>query len=225
MITLISLGVAFGANYEENEIGDVLVGRQHFSYDKSVKVSGSKLAIKKLHVTEPDEYMLSRFKALIPTEEEIHGKYGFFKTLLGNMVTGEFIVDSVELRDMIFSPFEPFGIIGGEMEAYGIFEEVKKYHNMHCILIKGICDWGAGKNEAVEENEEEGEENNYNNKVKDYNFKNDFQTLAMFHACEVCKMFLNPKFFDELKIKGFRKFFWRSILGYIIKRLKGKTDF
>ncbi len=32
------------------------------------------------------------------------------------------------------------------MEAYGIFEEIKNYKNIHCILMKGICDWGAGKN-------------------------------------------------------------------------------
>lgn len=139
---IISLGVAYGANYEENEIGNVLVGRQHFSYDKSTKVSEGKLKIKKLHIEEPDDYMLSRFKSNVFTEEKHTGLFNnLFDVVLGNMVTGEFIVDSIEARDMIFSPFQPFGIIGGEMEAYGIFEEVNQ--KAHCILIKGICDWAV----------------------------------------------------------------------------------
>lgn len=39
------------------------------------------------------------------------------------MVTGEFAVDPVGARNMIFLPFQPFGIVGGEMKAYGICEE------------------------------------------------------------------------------------------------------
>lgn len=208
---VISLGVAFGANYKDNEIGDVLVGRQHFSYDKATKVSDGKLKIKKLHIEECDDYMLSRFKSNVGTEENNHGFFDNpFKVVLGNMVTGEFVVDSVDMRNMIFSPFQPFDIVGGEMEAYGIFEEIKKIVDMHCILMKGICDWGAGKNDEINI---EGinvtvDDNDFEDTM--INPKNSFQTLAMLNTCTVCEKFLiSKKVFDDLHIKGFKKWLWR----------------
>lgn len=207
---IISLGVAYGADYEENEIGDVLVGRQHFSYDKSTKVSEGKLKIKKLHIEEPDDYMLSRFKSNVFTEEKHIGLFkNLFAVVLGNMVTGEFVVDSIEAREMIFSPFQPFGIIGGEMEAYGIFEEVNP--KAHCILIKGICDWAAGKNDRLEAKKYTDLGNGYAEETL-YNPKNDFQTLAMLNACNICEKFLVSKeVFTDLRIKGLKKGFWRKM--------------
>lgn len=207
---IISLGVAYGADYEKNEIGDVLVGRQHFSYDKATKVSDGKLSIKKLHIEEPDDYMLSRFKSNVFTEEKHYGLFSnIFEVVLGNMVTGEFIVDSVGARNMIFSPFQPFGIVGGEMEAYGIFEEVN--NKAHCILMKGICDWAAGKNDKfkVPKNEDLG--NGYFEEEL-YNPKNAFQTLAMLNTCNVCEKFLVSKeIFSDLRVKGLKKSFWRKM--------------
>lgn len=217
---IISLGVAYGADYEENEIGDVLVGRQHFSYDKSTKVSEGKLKIKKLHIEEPDDYMLNRFKSNVFTEEEHKGLFdNTFKVVLGNMVTGEFVVDSIDARNMIFSPFQPFGIIGGEMEAYGIFEEVNC--KAHCILMKGICDWAAGKNEKlVKKYTDLG--NGYGEEEL-YNPKNDFQTLAMLNTCNVCEKFLVSKeVFADLCVKGVKKRFWRKfkLFKYCVMKVK-----
>ena len=206
---IISLGVAYGADYEKNEIGDVLVGRQHFSYDKAAKISNGKLSIKKLHIEEPDDYMLSRFKSNVFTEEKHCGIFGnSFDVVLGNMVTGEFVVDSIEARNMIFSPFKPFGIVGGEMEAYGIFEEIN--NTAHCILMKGICDWAVGKNEEIDSSEFKDLGNEFFEEIKS-NPKNAFQTIAMLNTCNVCEKFLVSKdIFADLRIKGLRKMFWRK---------------
>lgn len=223
---IISLGVAYGANYKKNEIGDVLVGRQHFSYDKSAKVSDGEIGIKMLHVEEADDYMLNRFKANVSLEEKTKGIFNNeFQAILGNMVTGEFVVDSIELRRMIFSPFQPFGIIGGEMEAYGIFEEVKLHKGIHCMMMKGICDWGAGKNSNIKIRENvTTESKNLITKERDYNPKNDFQTLAMLNTCKVCEQFLaSEKTFSDLYIKGILKRFWRH--EKIIKHLIMKEKF
>lgn len=239
---VIMVGVAYGANYKTNEIGDVLVGRQHFSYDKSTKISNGKLGIKKLHVEEPDGYMVSRLKSNVNLELKTKGKFGnAFSVIFGNMVTGEFVVDSVEIRNMIFSPFEPFGIIGGEMEAYGIFEEIKKYPNIHCILIKGICDWGAGKNDEIAIKQKDSvdsdekakiEENdfkiddNISKETSKKNYKNVFQTLAMANACVVCnELLLDAAMYSDIEIDGSFKRFWRSGIGRIIKDHKVKEKF
>lgn len=200
---VILLGVAFGCDPSKTELGDVLVGRQHFSYDKSSKVSNGNLSIKNLHIEEPDEYMLNRFKSLIVTEDIIAGDFCRpFQVVFGNMITGEFVVDSIDFREMIFKPFEVFGVIGGEMEAQGAFAEVRKYKKTHCILIKGICDWGAGKNEQI----------------KDDNPKNKLQTYAALNACKVCYQLLGEKnFYSDCRVRGLKKKFYSSFLGYLFK--------
>lgn len=198
---VISLGVAFGVDYNTDQIGDVLVGRQHFSYDKSVKISNDKLKIKRLHIVEADEYMLNRFKANVSIEEKIGGVVGNkYKVLLGNMLTGEFVVDSNGFKNILYSPFKQFGVVGGEMEALGIFEAINK-QNVHCIMIKGICDWGSGKNQAIKVR--------CSKNKKKYNYKNDLQTLAMINACDVCEKFLFSDYiFSDIRIRGVKKAFW-----------------
>lgn len=200
---VILLGVAFGCDPSKTQLGDVLVGRQHFSYDKSSKISEETLSIKKLHIEEPDEYMLNRFKALVTTEDKIVSDFNKpFQVVSGNMITGEFVVDSIDFREMIFKPFEAFGVVGGEMEAQGAFAEVRKYKRTHCILIKGICDWGAGKNEKIEED----------------NPKNKLQTFAALNACKVCYQLLSEKnFYSDCKVRGLRKKFYSSFLGKVFK--------
>lgn len=219
---ILSLGVGFGADYKKNELGDVMVGRQHFSYDKSAKVVKDGIKIKVLHVEEPDNYMLSRFKSNIGTEEPMIGTLlkKSFAVLMGNMVTGEFVIDSEEFMSMILKPFELFGIIGGEMEAYGIFEEIKLYQydkkekrKPHCIMIKGICDWGSGKNSTK-------------SKAHPNIGKNDLQRYAMVNVCEVCKQFLNSnEMFSDLKIMGVRKNFWSWLSNRGLKSKKLRVIF
>lgn len=208
---VILLGVAFGCSPDKTELCDVLVGRQHFSYDKSSKISNGNLSIKNLHIEEPDEYMLNRFKALVVAEDKIDGDFDrSFQVAFGNMITGEFVVDSIDFREMIFKPFEAFGVIGGEMEAQGAFAEARKQRWSHCILIKGICDWGTGKNEQIE----------------DENPKNKLQTFAALNTCKVCYQLLSEKiFYSDCRVRGLRKRFYNSIFGILFKNSIVKLDY
>lgn len=220
---VISLGVGFGADFQKNNLGDVMVGRQHFSYDKSAKVVKDGIRIKVLHVEEPDNYMLSRFKSTINMEEPMRGELlgNSFDILLGNMVTGEFVIDSAEFMSMILKPFELLGIVGGEMEAYGIFEEIRKSKycflgrkTPHCIMIKGICDWGSGKNDKPLFDELEIG-------------KNNLQMYSMINACETCRQFINNKnMFSDLKIRGrLRKRKWSCLDNMGIRSRKVRVKF
>lgn len=202
---VITLGVAFGVNYIEDQIGDVIIGRQLFAYDKATKIKKNSLSVKKLHVLESDGSLLYKFKSRIQMERKLVGCLNNeFQAILGNMLTGEYVVDSSTFRQMIISPFAPFGVVGGEMEGFGFFNVLEKYKPAHGILIKGICDWGAGKN-----NDDDFEEENMIS-LKDY--KNIFQVLAMLNVCTVCDQYLiHENFFSDYKIKGHKKRFWRCV--------------
>ena len=203
---VITLGVAFGVNYIEDKIGDVIIGRQLFSYDKATKIKKDSLKIKKLHTLESDGSLLYKLKSRIQMERKLTGLFGNkFQAILGNMLTGEYVVDSSTFRQMIVSPFDPFGVVGGEMEGFGFFNVLKEYKPAHGILIKGICDWGAGKGN-------EDDENKKNTMIPPKDYKNLFQVLAMLNVCTVCDQYLvHENFFSDYKIKGHKKRFWRLV--------------
>lgn len=233
---VVSVGVCFGCDYKKQSLCDVLVGRQLFTYDKSSKIKGMGLNVKRLHVFESSETLLYRIKATTMFEDKTTGLFeNTFKPHIGNLVTGEFVVDSQEFRDMIFEPFIPFGIIGGEMEGFGFFSAIKNHNELnpkekvHGILMKGICDWGVGKNsEETQENApdnikqketdipiqtEESAKDKSKEDTDPDDEKNNLQTLAMCNACSVCKRFLiENNFFSDYK--NYNGKFFRRIINY-----------
>lgn len=159
---VISLGVGFGFDIRKEALCDVMVGRQFFSYDKSTKIKDNELNVKRLHVFESDQTLLSKAKSTLMYEDKTKGLFdNLFKTHIGNLLTGEFVIDSKMYRDMISHPFKPFGVIGGEMESLGMFTAIEEYNNQfwhlntHGIMIKGISDWAAGKNADTSKKEDE----------------------------------------------------------------------
>ena len=229
---VVSVGVCFGCDCEKQTLCDVLVGRQFFTYDKSSKIKGMELNVKRLHVFESSETLLHKIKSTSMFEDKSTGLFrNSFKSHIGNLVTGEFVVDSQEFRDMIFGPFIPFGIIGGEMEGFGFFSAIKEHNSfnpkkkVHGILIKGICDWGIGKNSddtdkinsgnpKTEEKTTEKAQENVELKEKDAidsdDEKNNLQTLSMCNACSVCERFLiENNFFSDFK--NYNKMFWGKL--------------
>lgn len=71
---------------------------------------------------------------------------------------------------------------GGEMEGCGIFKtrifEENGFKNW--LIIKSICDWGAGKNSLCPDDQKLGDE-----------IKNSLQALAMINTCEVFRQLLD----------------------------------
>lgn len=227
---VISVGVAFGYDIKKQQLCDVLVGRQFFSYDKSTKVKDDEINIKRLHVFEADQALLTKIKSTVAFEDKMVGLFeNGFQAHIGNMITGEYVVDSLAFKNLITEPFKPFGIIGGEMEALGMFSVIDEYNKKKfCrktrgIMIKGICDWAVGKNIAIKDSDLKIKiqgcplDNNYCDEkcvLTSEDYKNNLQTLAMCNACTVCKSFLasNNLFSDYCNqgiIKGIYRFFIR----------------
>lgn len=233
---VVSLGVGFGYNIDKQSLSDVLVGRQFFSYDKSVKIEDEEISVKKLHIFESDESLLRKVKSTVSFEDKMTGIFdNRFRAHEGNIITGEYVVDSKNFRDLIFAPFKPFGVIGGEMEAFGMFRAIEKFNKKHCmktrgIMIKGICDWGVGKNANKSKNNDALDEeltttdiiNNKPTTCKieetettkhqiNEDFKNNLQVLAMCNACTVCKKFLKDEnILSDYRVYGHRKRFYRT---------------
>lgn len=210
---IISAGVAFGLDYKEYNIGDVLIGRQFFAYDKSAKMKDSGIKFKTVHLYESGKRLLYKAKSTIFSEQTIKGYFNNeFKAEICNMLTGEFVIDSEEFKNDITNPFKFFGIVGGEMEAYGIFKvlEEKTFKREEAIVIKGICDWGAGKNAGKDDSDETSNNNSKFIKIKEeFNKvipKDAFQAIAMINTCVILEKFLVCEdFYSDFRLIGIKK--------------------
>lgn len=147
---IISFGICYGIDPAKQALCDTIIAKKIYPCSIGIKVSNDSWQIKH------DEYVLNLFendtKLYYAIENVLNGKYNkkqnvtFNKTDIGNMLTGEAVVNNERLK--IESIENAYGceIIGGEMEGYGMAKECIYYSNISCLIIKAICDWGVCKN-------------------------------------------------------------------------------
>lgn len=145
---VLSLGVAFGINPDEQKLGDVLVSKKIYSYDKGIKLTNNGLEIKNEHSFKINPWIGERLRQ---RHDFMSKEDKRFETRYGSIVTGEAVVDDPRAKQAILKAVSK-DIIGGEMEAYGMFGECQN-KGIPCVTIKGICDWGVGKNILSEDSE------------------------------------------------------------------------
>lgn len=130
--TVFMVGIAFGANPKKQKIGDILVSKQVWNYEPS-KLQEDKI-IPRGDKISASTFLLQLFQTVeLDFEVPVH---------FGLIASGEKLINSVEkLNELI--ELEP-EIIGGDMEAAGL-AGVCTEKKADWIVIKAICDWGAGK--------------------------------------------------------------------------------
>lgn len=143
-----SVGVGFGMYPNTQSIGDVLVSSRVLSYNESTKLKDGGFMIKKPQTFDTCNDLLSRLcrRFSIQSDNEI-------SIQIGNIVTGASVVDDSQVKKNILIEARKHGyskgnnneILGGEMEGWGLYDECT-VRQVPCAIIKGICDWGEGKN-------------------------------------------------------------------------------
>lgn len=167
---IISFGICYGRNPDEQIIGDVLIPRKLYPWSIGQKVVEEELQIKNdnfnlwleekfdkndiyssiaMYCNDGDGRIIE--KSIKINNEEIKFKINIS---YGNVSTGEAVVSSKILKDKIAAANRNEKEIGGEMEGYGLAKECVYYAKIPCVIIKSICDWGELKNieKAFEEN-------------------------------------------------------------------------
>ncbi len=130
---VIAVGIAFGVNEEEQEIGDIIVSKLLRLYELQ-RVGKTRIV---LRGARPDASprLMSHFRAFSQT------KWKGQRVRFGVMLTGEKLVDNADYRKQLVK-FESEAE-GGEMEGAGLY--VSSYDNkVDWIVIKAICDWADG---------------------------------------------------------------------------------
>jgi nucleoside phosphorylase len=136
---IIMVGIAFGLKQDKQKIGEILVSRQVCCYDlqRVTELTPGKVdqTVRGDRVTAAPR-MLDRFRG---------GTVGWegAKVRFGLILSGDKLVDSPALKTNLLL-HEPEAI-GGDMEAAGLYAAAYK-GKVDWIVVKGISDWGEGKN-------------------------------------------------------------------------------
>lgn len=185
---ILSLGVGFGIDHLEQKLGDVFISKCIWAYDKNIKVTKDSWQLKKKTIYQIDSWLdncFSQHRDFITYHEES------FSVSYGNVLTGEMVVDNLEFKQAIIKDTgEKF--IGGEMEGYGMFFECQQY-GIPCAIIKGICDWGAGKNILSE------------NPAKNEAMKDGLQAYSMENVLRACDILFHDAHAFDGKLQDYTK--------------------
>ncbi len=134
---VIMVGIAFGLDPQDQQIGDILVARQLLGYElQRVGTGANGAPIIRARGDRPSAStrLLDRCRA---GALAWHGPPLHF----GLMLSGEKLVDNQGFRDQL-RQIEPEAI-GGEMEGAGLYAAAQR-SKVDWILVKAICDWADG---------------------------------------------------------------------------------
>ncbi len=155
---IVSLGVAFGIDAKKQHLGDVLLSSAVIPYDVFNKDTDGVITLRSKDKFSTHE-ALNAWNVLIRTPDFSLEKHEAerlslikrnlnFEWHFGTMLSGGSVLSNKDKKQALLQAAKKIGeekIIGGEMEGTGVYFECKK-PDIPCIVIKGICDWGAEKN-------------------------------------------------------------------------------
>ena len=142
---VVSLGVAFGVDASKQTLGDVLISQKILSNETNSRVDG-KIMLRNDETYFTSDQICARWGSFLDSEIQPLKKYGF-RWYFGPLLSGGSVVSDAEekLRLIQAATRKEEKSIGGEMEGTGVYAECYG-SDVPCIVIKGICDWGALKN-------------------------------------------------------------------------------
>lgn len=138
----IMVGIAFGKSNKggKQNIGDVLVSERISPYE--IQRVGEK-TINRGSSEPACSIILDRFKNIDDWKHEFtyYNKTKRAKVIIGELLSGEKLVDDKTFKDNLFTSFPH--AIGGEMEGVGLYAACDTKVS-HWAVVKAICDWADG---------------------------------------------------------------------------------
>ena len=141
---IISAGVCYGFPQEKVKLGDVIVSDKVINHSNPRMNERSQTARGEVRVVSPN--IKSVFCGSLETVEAIKvSKDRFSKFRKGAVISSSMLIDRESFRDEVYDVYKDLRPLGGEMEG-GV---LLKLHSdqRSVIILKGICDFAAGKNE------------------------------------------------------------------------------
>ena len=155
---VVSLGVAFGIDPNEQKLGDVLLSSGIIPYDIFNKDKDGEITLRTIDTMRTHDALNAWNVLLRNPKFSLNENMKIRRSLIkreicfgwqfGTMLSGGSVLSNEQKKQALLVAAKKCGekeVIGGEMEGVGIYSECEK-PNIPCIVIKGICDYGAEKN-------------------------------------------------------------------------------
>lgn len=139
-IAVFLVGVAWGANEEKQNIGDVLIVRTTDNYNHAKVESGG--YINRGIPQESSLFLYKRFNEF-DKWEFILPDGQLARRHAGQFICGEMLLNDKPYKLSLMQRYKE--AIGGDMESFTFATTAKKNNINNWIVIKGICDWGYDK--------------------------------------------------------------------------------
>lgn len=178
---IFSLGVAFGIDYETQNIGDVIVSKKLFPYSENKRDE---------EIVKPDRSQDKTIDNWL--DVRFINANGFLDGVTyGGILSGGSVMSSFDEKDRVCTAYSKNDyIVGGEMEGSALFQ-VSQSSDIPCAVIKGICDWGIAKNDIFPDEP-----------LREECFKDSLQAFAMKKVVERCEpLFKDKTIFSTSKIE------------------------
>lgn len=135
--SVIMLGIAFGTDPQNQQVGDVLLSTGVFDYElqrAGTDLSGLLVQVPRGGRPAASPRLIGRFQMtrLRTCGLTLHE---------GVVLSGRKLVDNVDYRDQLTALCPD--AIGGEMEGYGVYAAAQRL-STDWVIVKAICDWADG---------------------------------------------------------------------------------
>lgn len=142
---VIIVGIAFGADPNTQEVGDIIVSRQVVAYE-SQRVNDSAAP----HRIVPRGDRVSASPRLLARCRTTALDWDRSAVHFGLILSGEKLIDSSDFLGQLTAQFGNEAV-GGEMEGAGVYSAAYR-HRKDWIIVKAVSDWADGtKNDRKEE--------------------------------------------------------------------------
>lgn len=144
---ILLVGIA-AATSSEQRLGDLVIGREVYYYERGKQIAGARLPEVKMHNADPR--LWGRFQALpkatkdsfrISAQRPDNSLYRP-SVYPGVIASGEEVIASPEIRDSIVELNRKIKAI--EMEGYGVSRAAWQ-SSKPCLVIRALCDYADGK--------------------------------------------------------------------------------
>ncbi len=147
---IISFGVCFGINWLEQNIGDTIIAEKVYPWSIGIKINKNSWEIKHddyiIDLRQNSPQLYNKINRVVTGKKNDNKNIVTNNVLMGNVLTGEAVVNNETAKLEAIENSYTCKIIGGEMEGYGLSKECVYYLDTPCLIIKAICDWGVCKN-------------------------------------------------------------------------------
>lgn len=134
---IIAVGIAFGIEGKQ-KIGDVLVSQYIVDYEHAKVGVGVKLRGGRPVATRMLVFGLEQLDIREKTAPKVWPRLHF-----GGILSGEKLIDNLDYRDSLLKIVQQDDVIGGEMEAAGLFVALDG-GSTGWVVVKAICDFADG---------------------------------------------------------------------------------